>query len=70
MIERINLKLKAEGEGKQIIVGNASERQDQAQTGYVNGYYYTYRYFAIGDKNQVQAVARSDGTSPFSWGNV
>jgi len=38
------------------VLTNASERQDQAQTGYVNGYYYTYRYFAIRDKNPVFAA--------------
>ena len=33
------------------VLTDASGRQDSAQTGYVNGYYYPYLYFAIKDKN-------------------
>ena len=38
------------------VLTDASKRQDQAQIGYVNGYYYTYRYFAITDKDPVFAA--------------
>lgn len=33
------------------VLTDASGRQDAARTGYVNGYYYTYLFFAIKDKN-------------------
>jgi hypothetical protein len=33
------------------VLTDASGRQDAARTGYVNQYYYAYRYFAIKDKN-------------------
>ena len=33
------------------VLTDASGRQDAARTGYVNGYYYTYLYFAIKDEN-------------------
>ena len=33
------------------VLTDASGRQDAAHTGYVNGYYYTYLFFAIKDKN-------------------
>ena len=33
------------------VLTDASGRQDQARTGYVHGYYYAYRYFAILDQN-------------------
>lgn len=33
------------------VLTDASGRQDAARTGYVNGYYYTYLFFAIRDKN-------------------
>jgi hypothetical protein len=33
------------------VLTNASGRQDAARTGYVNRYYYSYRYFAIKDRN-------------------
>lgn len=33
------------------VLTNASRRQDSAYTGYVKEYYYSYRYFAIKDKN-------------------
>ncbi len=35
------------------VLTDASGRQDAARTGYVNGYYYSYRYFAIKDSNPV-----------------
>jgi hypothetical protein len=37
------------------VLTDASDRQDNARTGYINGYYYAYRYFAIKDKNPVYA---------------
>ena len=37
------------------VLTEASGRQDSAYTGYVNGYYPTYRYFAIKDNNPVYA---------------
>jgi len=33
------------------VLTNASGRQDAASTGYVNRYYYAYRYFAVKDRN-------------------
>jgi hypothetical protein len=38
------------------VLTDASGRQDSAQTGYVNGYYYAYRYFALKDNNPVYAA--------------
>ncbi|MFX0101682.1 MAG: hypothetical protein ACFFCS_19110, partial [Candidatus Hodarchaeota archaeon] len=38
------------------VLTEASNRQDSAQIGYVNSYYYAYRYFAIKDKNPVYAA--------------
>ncbi len=38
------------------VLTDASGRQDSARTGYVNGYYYTYRYFAIKDQNPAFAA--------------
>ncbi|MEA3480229.1 MAG: hypothetical protein U9R60_18745, partial [Bacteroidota bacterium] len=35
------------------VLTDASGRQDAARTGYVNRYYYSYRYFAIKDRNPV-----------------
>ena len=34
------------------VLTDASNRQDSAYTGYINEYYYAYRYFAIKDGNQ------------------
>lgn len=38
------------------VLTDASGRQDNARIGYVNAYYYAYRYFAIKDKNPVYAA--------------
>ena len=38
------------------VLTDASHRQDSAQTGYVNRYYYAYRYFAVLDKNPEYAA--------------
>ena len=38
------------------VLTDASGRQDNAQTGYVHGYYYAYRYFALKDRNPVYAA--------------
>lgn len=38
------------------VLTDASGRQDSAKTGYVDKYYYAYRYFAILDKNPVYAA--------------
>jgi hypothetical protein len=38
------------------VLTEASNRQDSAEVGYVNNYYYAYRYFAIKDKNPVYAA--------------
>jgi len=38
------------------VLTDASGRQDAARTGYVNHYYYSYRYFAIKDKNPVYSA--------------
>jgi hypothetical protein len=38
------------------VLTDASDRQDNARTGYVDSYYYAYRYFAIKDKNPVYAA--------------
>jgi len=38
------------------VLTDASGRQDSARTGYVNGYYYAYLYFAIKDKNPVYSA--------------
>lgn len=38
------------------VLTDASGRQDAARTGYVNRYYYSYRYFAIKDRNPVYAA--------------
>lgn len=38
------------------VLTDASGRQDNARIGYVNGYYYTYRYFAIVDNNPAFAT--------------
>lgn len=38
------------------VLTNASGRQDAARTGYVNGYYYSYLFFAIKDKNPEYAA--------------
>jgi hypothetical protein len=38
------------------VLTDASGRQDAARTGYVNRYYYSYRYFATIDKNPVYAA--------------
>ena len=38
------------------VLTDASDRQDSARTGYVNSYYYAYRYFALKDKNPVYAA--------------
>ncbi|MFY0651363.1 MAG: hypothetical protein JXQ96_04990 [Cyclobacteriaceae bacterium] len=41
------------------VLTDASHRQDSARIGYVNEYYYAYRYFAIQDQNpQFAAVCR------------
>ena len=38
------------------VLTDASGRQDNARIGYVNAYYFNYRYFAIVDKNPVYAA--------------
>jgi len=38
------------------VLTDASDRQDSAYIGYVDKYYYAYRYFAIKDKNPVYAA--------------
>lgn len=38
------------------VLTEASHRQDNAYTGYVNYYYYTYLYFAIQDRNPVYSA--------------
>ncbi len=38
------------------VLTDASGRQDSAKTGYVNEYYYAYRYLAIKDKNPAYAA--------------
>jgi hypothetical protein len=38
------------------VLTDASDRQDNARIGYVDSYYYAYRYFAIKDKNPVYAA--------------
>jgi len=38
------------------VLTDASGRQDAARTGYVNRYYYSYRYFAIKDSNPVYSA--------------
>jgi hypothetical protein len=38
------------------VLTDASGRQDAARTGYVNRYYYAYRYFAIKDRNPVYSA--------------
>ena len=38
------------------VLTDASGRQDNARIGYVNSYYYAYRYFAIKDNNPVYAA--------------
>jgi len=38
------------------VLTDASGRQDAARTGYVNRYYYSYRYFALKDNNPVYAA--------------
>jgi hypothetical protein len=38
------------------VLTDASGRQDAARTGYVNRYYYAYRYFAIKDRNHVYSA--------------
>jgi hypothetical protein len=41
------------------VLTDASGRQDAARTGYVNRYYFSYRYFAIKDKNPVYSAVCS-----------
>ena len=38
------------------VLTDASDRQDSARTGFVDSYYYAYRYFAIKDNNPVYAA--------------
>jgi hypothetical protein len=41
------------------VLTDASGRQDAARTGYVNRYYYAYRYFAIKDRNPLYSAVCS-----------
>jgi hypothetical protein len=41
------------------VLTDASGRQDAARTGYVNRYYFSYRYFALKDKNPVYSAVCS-----------
>jgi len=38
------------------VLTDASGRQDSTRSGYVNGYYFAYRYFAVRDNNPVYAA--------------